>query len=272
MECTELIKSVSIENLLQRRADVLECFVQIRALAKKSRQLSAMFADRYPPDFEWASGGQHHDLVSHYKEDNLEEQLAEYTRHVDKIAWSYLMKESGNLALMDSKAKHDWEQSLTDFKFPELTLENIRATFQDMHMARGEMFDRGVLNVYNSLSRHYKANDPFGFKKKIIVGYLESHYSGGCTAIDDLVRCFHVFDNKPEPEYSQCTRNLMSAAKRAGQDFLETEYIHLKWYQNGNGHVTLLRPDLVEKLNRTLFRHFPAHLAHDQYEAAKRAA
>ena len=181
----DLIKSVSIENLLQRRADVLDCFVQIRALAKKSRDLSSMFADRYPPDFEWTANGHRHDLLSRYR-DEPEKELAEYTKCIDKIAWDYLMKESGNLAVMDSKAKEEWNASLDAFKFPELTLENIRATFQDMHAARGEMFDRGVINVFKSLSWDYKTNSPFRFGKKIIVGYMDGYSSGGSAKIDDL--------------------------------------------------------------------------------------
>jgi hypothetical protein len=38
---------------------------------------------------------------------------------------------------------------------------------------------------------------------------------------------------------------------------LETPYFSLRWFGNGNGHVTFTRPDLVERLNGILARHQP---------------
>ena len=80
------------------------------------------------------------------------------------------------------------------------------------------------------------------------------------------VRCFHVLDNKPEPEYRHRTQTYMRNAKQWGYDSIETEYIGLKWYGNGNGHVTFMRPDLVEKLNRIVAAHFPFHIPQDNKE------
>ena len=35
------------------------------------------------------------------------------------------------------------------------------------------------------------------------------------------------------------------------------EYVRVKTFKNGNGHVYLLRPDLVQELNKVLAKHYP---------------
>ena len=38
------------------------------------------------------------------------------------------------------------------------------------------------------------------------------------------------------------------------------DYLRIKLFKNGNGHVTFLRPDLVARLNRILAKHCPGAL------------
>jgi len=41
----------------------------------------------------------------------------------------------------------------------------------------------------------------------------------------------------------------------------ENDYFHLRWFKNGNGHLTFKRADLVEQMNRILAKHYPNALA-----------
>ena len=41
----------------------------------------------------------------------------------------------------------------------------------------------------------------------------------------------------------------------------EDDYLEVRTFKNGNGHVTFKRPDLVEKMNLILARHYPNALA-----------
>ncbi|WP_230080493.1 DUF4942 domain-containing protein, partial [Burkholderia pseudomallei] len=59
---------------------------------------------------------------------------------------------------------------------PELTAANIEATFTQLYGARGDMFERGVLECFRQLSWNYKSNEPFRFGRRIILKYL---FSGG---------------------------------------------------------------------------------------------
>lgn len=51
----------------------------------------------------------------------------------------------------------------------------------------------------------------------------------------------------------------ISIAKR--QRETARAYFHLRWFKNGNGHLTFSRPDLVEAMNRILAKHYPNALA-----------
>ena len=268
----ELIKSVSIENLLQKRDAIIERFAKVQELAGEIKGLIAMFGDTSVPEFQWEFRGKKHNVTNYYSYQNDPDRerktsADDYRKAIDQLGWKYLMEESGNLALMDAKERDKWRTSLDEYKFPELILENIAATFQDMHATRGEMFDRGVINVFKSLSWEYKTNSPFRLTKKIIIRYFTGYSSSGGEQVDDLIRCFHVLDGKPIPEYRHSIRNQIHKFRFEGEDTIENEYVFIKMYGNGNGHVTFKRLDLVTKLNEIVARHFPFHIPHDNKAA-----
>jgi len=270
----DLIKSVSIENLLQKRAAILERFTKMQELAQEIKDLEKMFGDTYPPRCEWEFDGKRHSFINYYssERDTKTESLRDYTKAIDRLAWKMLMQESGNLALMDAKAKDEWNQSLKEDKHPELTYENIQATFSDLHASRGEMFDRGVTNVFKSLSWHYKTNSPFKLGKRIVVTGMHGYYStNGGAKLDDLVRCFRVLEGKPEiAEYKQTIQAQVASMRHnsGSESFIENEYFTLKVFKNNNGHVTFKRLDLVTKLNEIIARTFPFHIPQDNKQAA----
>lgn len=148
---TELIPSISIENLLNQRQGILERFQQMQALATEIKQLIGTFQNDYPPEFTWKNSGKEYALIDRYRNESEENRVA-YTQAIDAMGWRLLMRESGNLSLMDAKARQEWHDSLTK-EVPELTFENIKATFQDLHASRKELFHRGVLNVFKGLSK-----------------------------------------------------------------------------------------------------------------------
>ena len=44
---------------------------------------------------------------------------------------------------------------------------------------------------------------------------------------------------------------------------LEGEYFTVRGYQKGTVHIVFKRPDLVEKLNDIIARHYPVHCRHE---------
>jgi hypothetical protein len=197
------------------------------------------------------------------------EQLAR--TQVDYGGWAYLMDQSGLASFMDAKAREEWRKQLESHELPELTAENIRSTFAFIHGSRREMFDRGVITLFQRLSWDYKTNQPFRFGQRIILNRLLQVY-GRDTAqaflnhtatdqLDDLLRVFHVLDGKPEPDLRHGMYGTLSTALQAHATAWAGEYFSLRWFRKGSGHLTFTRPDLVDELNRILARHFPNALA-----------
>lgn len=186
-------------------------------------------------------------------------------RTVDAHAWQYLLKESGLRTFMDAKAREKWDAQIHDGDIPELTASNIEATFDMLYGSRGDMFERGVLECFKRLSWNYKTNQPFKFGKRIIIGNLFSSYGyqnhGRTNELDDLMRVFHVIEGKPEMDHRYAMYHQFSVALAAGKTSMENDYIQVKWFKKGTGHITFKRPDLVEKLNLIIAKHYPNALA-----------
>lgn len=193
--------------------------------------------------------------------------LDECRKQIDQSAWSYLMAQSGLRTFMDARARQEWDEQIEKRAFPEFTVENVANTFASIHGQRGELFERGVIECFRSLSWHYKTNSPCRFGKRIVYRCFASacigagrfqHINHRATdALDDLVRCFSVLDGKPEPDYRGSTHSAAWPAYQAQTYAFETDYLRVKWFKNGNAHIEFKRMDLVEQMNRIIARHYP---------------
>ncbi|MCS6515129.1 DUF4942 domain-containing protein, partial [Burkholderia thailandensis] len=79
--------------------------------------------------------------------------------------------------------------------------------------------------------------------------------------LDDLTRVCCILDGKPEPDHRHGADGLFSEAPQARRTEAENAYFHLRFFKNGNGHLTCKRLDLVEKMNQILAKHYPNALA-----------
>ncbi len=266
------VKSVSIENMVRMRAAVAGRFKQAVCLLREAEEI-ARAAHIGCPRLEIATNGRGRTGLPITANDAS----SAIQQEIDRVAWEYLMSESGLRTFMDAEARKKWAAQLYDAKdIPELTAENVAATFQTLHDSRGEMFERGVIRCFKRLSWDYKTNRPFAFGKRIIMGHLFSVYSSNrprpmlylrheaTDELDDLMRVFHVLDGKPEPDHRNGIYRMLSDAEHRGERTCENEYVSIKWFLKGSGHVTFKRPKLVDKLNQILAKHYPGALAHEQ--------
>ncbi len=271
---SEIVKSVSIENLLNQRQAVTALLAKgLEAITEAARL--AKFGSMGFPDVVIQLGGQRCsqiDLCSSRK--TADDTLTQCTKAVDAGAWKHLMCESGLLSLMDAKARDEWHRKVHERDVPPLTFENIHATFSNLHESRGDMFERGVIECYRKLNWNYRTNQPFKFGKKIIVERMFSTYGNGkarylstnhnsTNELDDLERVFKLLDDKPEPDHRNGWFQRLSMRESKAIMFAETDYLEVKWFLKGTGHVTFKRPDLVEKMNQILVKHFPNALAYE---------
>lgn len=276
---TQLVPSVSIDNLVNQRAAVLERLTQACGLIQEAADIAQAASLGMPRMTASIDYGRHSNEVSiaaaRIKTDSSgkpwtierspQADLDKTLRlGIDSAAWQYLMHESGLRSLMDASAREKWDKAISEGDIPELTKPNILSTFTMLHDSRGEMFERGVIACFKNLAWCYKTNLPQKFGKRIVVTYLNSSYSRKHDAIDDLLRVMHVLDGKPEPDHRGGFRSMLCAANldgycmKAGQ--CENEYLSVRTFKNGNGHITFKRLDLIDKMNLIIAKHYPGAL------------
>jgi Domain of unknown function (DUF4942) len=263
----DVVKSVSIENLVNQRAAVMERMTKVLALIDEAAEI-ARAAHLGFPDLRIHLGYRSdHSIL---KSDGHD--APKLVQHaIDWTGWQYLMAESGLRTFMDAETRSKWDDGYKG-DVPELTEANIAATFRTMYDARGDMFEEGVIRCFKGLSWDYKTNLPQKFGKRIVVTYLCYSYGvnhNGTDKLDDLARVFYLLDGKPEPDHRDGMYHTISKAHR--DDFskgtkgqwpkeADTEYLSIRLFKNGNGHITFKRPDLVDGLNRIIAKRFPGAL------------
>ena len=193
------------------------------------------------------------------------------TRNLDRSIWRDLMKKSGMLSLMDAQAREQWDNSLEKDDIPAVSEANILSTFEQLHQSKGEVFERGVINVFKGLSWDFKSNNPCKFGKKIIATGLVKHDRWGFglnwgwqrDRLADLERMLVLLDGKPVPDNrADVTRRLSDHIhENRHSSRYEDEMFVIKYFQKGTAHIVFKRPELVDKLNDIIARHYPGALS-----------
>lgn len=259
-----VVSSISIEGLLSKRAAVVSQLTSARALLGDIERYMTdgnMFTTEYRR-FAWIINGTQHTCRNHLLEDEC---MAGIIARLDASCWSKLMHESGLLTFMDAKARREFAEKIEKCQTPPLTMENIEETFTALYNSRGDMFDRGVIACFKKLSWCYKTNNPVMFGKRIIKTYLTTYGSFSHTTLndlDDLQRVFRVVDGKVEEDHRNCLSSRMYAlnGRSALTGRFTDEYMDIKWFKNGNGHITFTKPAVVDKLNSIIAKHYPGAL------------
>jgi hypothetical protein len=263
---TEVICSTNIERIVTGRNAAL---AQIEALIQQLDDISALTAS--------IGGGRANEwAVRQYRYDcwlmeDTDTAMKAITRNIDRDIWRDLMKKSGMLAIMDAQARDEWYNSLEKEDIPAISEANILSTFKQLHLNKGEVFERGVINVFKGLSWDFKTNSPCMFGGKIIVtGLVKCDRWGfglNCgwqrDRLADLERMLMLLDGKPVPD------NRADVTRRLGDHIhndrhsnrYEDEMFTIKYFQKGTAHISFKRPELVDKLNDIIARHYPGALA-----------
>lgn len=262
---TDVICSTSIEHIVTGRNTAI---AQIETLIQQLDDISALTSS--------VGGGKSNEWgVRQYRYDcwlmeKPETAMKAITRNIDRCIWKELMNKSGMLALMDAQARDEWYNSLEKDDIPAVSEENILSTFEQLHQSKGEVFERGVINVFKGLSWDFKSNSPCKFGKKIIVIGLVKYDRWGfglnwgwqSDRLADLERMLMLLDGKPVPDNrADVTRRLGDHInENRHSNHYEDEMFAIKYFQKGTAHIVFKRPELVDKLNDVIVRHYPRTL------------
>lgn len=161
---TDVICSTSIERIVTGRNAAL---AQIETLIRQLEDISTLTSN--------IGGGKANEWgVRQYRYDcwlmeDTDTAMKAITRNIDRGIWRDLMQKSGMQSIMDAQARDEWYNSLEKEDIPAISEANIISTFEQLHLNKGEVFERGVINVFKSLSWDFKSHSPCKFGAKIIV-------------------------------------------------------------------------------------------------------
>lgn len=262
---TDVICSTSIERIVTGRNAAL---AQIETLIQQLDDISTLTSNIGGGKAnEWGVRQYRYDC---WLMDKPETAIKAITQNIDRSIWKNLMNKSGMLALMDAQAREEWYNSLEKDDIPAVSEENILSTFEQLHQSKAEVFERGIINVFKGLSWDYKSNSPCKFGKKIIVTGLVKHDRWGFglnwgwqrDRLADLERMLMILDEKPVPDNrADVTRRLSDHIhENRHSNCYEDEMFAIKYFQKGTAHISFKRPELVDKLNDIIAKHYPGTL------------
>ncbi len=264
---TDVICSTSIERIVTGRNAAL---TQIEALIRQLDDISTLTRSiGGKTALDWAMKQDFR--CGCWLMEKTETAMKAITRNLDRGIWRDLMKKSGMLSLMDAQARDQWYNSLEKDDIPAVSEANILSTFEQLHQSKGDVFERGVINVFKRLSWDYKSNSPCKFGKKIIVEGLVSYTRWGFSfnwgwrrdQLVDLERMLMLLDGKPIPDNREDIARRLSdhISQQKTSDSYEDTLFKIKYFQKGSAHITFRRPELVDKLNDIIAKHYPGALA-----------
>ncbi len=262
----ELMASVSIEKIISCRKQVLAKVSAAVELLKEAEEYSTEVGGGIVKDWD-TKYGMYYSLFAEHKDDIL----ARIKKVNDRHIWTDLMNKSGMLSLMDEQARTEWDASLERGEYPEITHDNILASFEQLNHEKETVFERGVINLFKSLSWDYKTNNPCRFGDKIIMNYFveynanwgfSSCYSAN-NKLNDLERILSILDGKLATDHRNSISERLSGHIRANPSksavFVD-EYFSIRYFKKRSGHLTFKRPELIDKLNDILTKYYPAAL------------
>ena len=194
-------------------------------------------------------------------------------RRLDADAWGFLRDVSGLRNLMDARSLSAFSEQI-EKEPPALTMENVQATFSQFRENAGAIFERGVVAVFEGLSTHYKTNSKLAFGRRVILNAALNEYGWNYrlvdeAAVNDLDRIFHLLDKREAPDFRGGAAARVGTQRRKvrGRFEVDTTYMHLRAFANGNLHITFKRADLMDQMNAILTRHYGATLADDSHRS-----
>ena len=263
----EIIKSISIENFVAQNDRVIELMHKAIDLARQASEIAASIGLEAPELTLRPSYASRESYING-KLARDREAYETVTKAINRGAWRHLMDESGMKTFMDQKSRQEWSSQLNDGEVPAVTVENIQTTFSTLNDNRGEMFIDGVVNIFRGLSWDHKTNSPIKFGKKVIMKCFVDRFGGisynSRDKIDDLMRVICLLAGKPEPDHRDSLgRSITSLVRMNDTNSFENDYLIIKWFKVGTGHIVFKKAEIVNELNQILAKRFPNALAGD---------
>ncbi len=89
--------------------------------------------------------------------------------------------------------------------------------------------------------------------------------------VADLERMLHLFSGRPIPDNREniIIRLDDHIQSVQGQECYEDEMFSIRYFKKGSAHITFRKPQLVDRVNEIIARHYPEALASTVNESRK---
>lgn len=271
---TSIVRKDSIEELCGHRDAALALYAQAFDLFKAARAAHARACVGYPH----ISAAVTDPFRFIRAEDHGERYAKEVRPHLDRDMWRALLINTKLGSLMDEQERKSFDKGLENP--PEISADTVFATLSRLAADGDLIFRRGLVEAFRNLSSDYRSHDGFKIGPRMVVRRVvdvQGFNSGkgtrglwvrlsiyGEQRLQDVDRVLHILDGKQPPErlqgICQAMREALLPNQGIGDGIAETPYLRVRYFQNGNGHLWILRDDLREKANRLIAEHYGAAL------------
>ena len=159
----ELMCSTSIERIVTGRDTALKKIEQLIQQLDAISRLTSEIGGGTAQDWAMKAGHRYDSWLT----EKVDKVMPAITRNIDRSIWRDLMLKSGMIALMDAQARDQWHKNLEEGDLPAISEANILSTFEQLHLNKMDVFERGIINVFKGLSWITKPIVPAALVKKL---------------------------------------------------------------------------------------------------------
>lgn len=262
---TEVVRRGSISEIVKAYESAIKKIELAYAILEEAEtELQTAFAID-------TKGGYHHNFGTlpghhHNSTDNVKGELDKVKKILRRDAWRVLYDSLEIDRIASIKRRDEIHKKLESDELPEITYDSVFEMFEALNQNINEFAKESVQEVYKWLRppdeyhemTRYKTNQKnarYELGKKIIKTQMVNNTFGGFRTnyynekyLIALDKVFHMLDGKNMMEKSY-RGVLVDAINTAECGEVETDYFFCRMYQNGNLHIEMLRPDLVQQFN-----------------------
>lgn len=271
---SSLVPRATIGQIAQRRNRALDLYAEahgmVTAANDKLREAGEMLRSAAPTaNMQGFEKDRREKIFASYGVAPRDEFLGLARHMVDADIWAHVVTITDLERLMDKKAKEELRKQLL-VNPVEFTEETAMATLEGFLAESGNIFRRGIAEVFSNLDRRFRSHDGFKIGARVIIdgmfgvdGYW-NYYRNHRDTLQDIERTFHVLEGKPvRLQYAGIVGKIEEARQRQGglmagarQTELESDYYRVRIFKNGNCHLWFKRDDLVQQINRLLGEYY----------------
>lgn len=209
--------------------------------------------------------------------DAVQKEIGKRYEEIKDSAWAGILRGTNVSSRLSSKAQQRLEKEFDNIKKLEFTEANIYGFLCGLVHKQGEIQIDMVLDVFDEISRYHEGNTVFykGWKSNskhrtaarrikrtrfILPGFHTNSWNKNLDWDDrrrmaDFDKAFAMMDGKMEPDYGLVDLFQERLDDLRAGERLASSYFEVRYYPGaGTVHFFTTRPDLIDRLNRTVGR------------------